>query len=83
MANSKYPNKNRNDKISELDFEILSFEQYENIVKYNYNVKQMRIIAKYYKLKVSGNKNELKHFFLIALNSRISPAGVDVPCALT
>lgn len=61
MTNSKYPNKNRNDKISELDFEILSFHQYENIVKYNYNVKQMRIIAKYYKLKVSGNKNELKH----------------------
>lgn len=60
MAITKYSNKNRNDKISELDFEILHFEQYENIIKYNYNVKQMRLIAKYYKLKVSGNKNELK-----------------------
>ena len=51
---------NRIDKISELDFEILLFEEYENIKKYNYNVKQMRVIAKHYKLKVSGNKNELQ-----------------------
>lgn len=60
MVNNKGSNKGRNDKISEVDFEILSFEQYNNIVKSNYNVKQMRIIAKHYKLKVSGNKNELK-----------------------
>ena len=46
MAITKHSNKNRNDKISELDFEILHFEQYENIIKYNYNVKQMRLIAK-------------------------------------
>lgn len=61
MAIRKYSNKNRSDKISELDFEILSFDKFENIVKYNYNVKQMRAIAKNYKLKVSGNKHELKH----------------------
>ena len=60
MTNNKHSSKSRNDKISEVDFEILSFEQYEHILKYNYNVKQMRIIAKHYKLKVSGNKNELK-----------------------
>ena len=54
------PSKSRYDKISEMDFEILSFDEYEKMQKYNYNVKQMRSIAKYYKLKVSGNKYELK-----------------------
>ena len=54
------PSKLRYDKISEIDFEILSFDEYEKMQKYNYNVKQMRSIAKYYKLKVSGNKYELK-----------------------
>ena len=60
MTLSKKSNKGRNDKISELDFEILSFDQYNNILKYNYNVKQLRVIAKHYKLKISGNKQELK-----------------------
>ena len=44
----------RNDK-----FKILSFNEYDDIVKYNYNIKQLKEICKHYKIKKTGNKDEL------------------------
>lgn len=46
-------------KVREETFEILKFKDYENILKYNYNVKQLRCMCRFYKQKISGNKNDL------------------------
>jgi len=46
-------------KIDNNDFYILNFDEYENIQTINYNVKQLKDMCKYYKLKISGNKQEL------------------------
>lgn len=46
-------------KIKETDFSILNYKDYNNIIKYNYNVNQLKRIARNYKQKVSGNKQEL------------------------
>ena len=46
-------------KIKDENFKILKPENYNNVIKFNYNVKQMKEICKHYKLKVSGTKNEL------------------------
>lgn len=51
-----------NKKLSKLDEEnmiIPTINTYNDLTKYNYNVQQLKEIAKNYKLKVSGNKNEL------------------------
>ena len=45
-------------KVKDNDFKIPNIEEYDNLIKYNYNVKQLKSICKNYKLKVSGNKNE-------------------------
>lgn len=50
----------RQEKISDADFEIINFEDFEKIKTINYNVQQLKKIAKYYKVKQSGNKTELK-----------------------
>jgi len=47
-------------KISVKDFNIPSTAQYDCIVKYNYNVNQLKQICKKYNLKVGGNKKELQ-----------------------
>jgi hypothetical protein len=54
-------NSKKKSKISDDDFYILDFYEYENIQKINYNIKQLKEICKYYKLKISGNKNELNN----------------------
>jgi hypothetical protein len=46
-------------KINDDNIVIPTIKNYDDIVKYNYNVSQLKIIAKNYKLKISGNKNEL------------------------
>jgi hypothetical protein len=38
---------------------IPTIKNYDDLSKYNYNLSQLKIIAKNYKLKISGNKNEL------------------------
>ena len=38
---------------------IPTVENYADISKFNYNLSQLKMIAKNYKLKISGNKNEL------------------------
>jgi len=50
----KKPLKINDDKIS-----IPTIKTYSEIPRYNYNVTQLKSFAKHYKLKISGNKNEL------------------------
>ena len=58
--NLSIKNKKSYVKISDSDFIIPQFIDYSNILKYNYNVSQLRSIAKHYKLSTSGNKDYLK-----------------------
>lgn len=46
-------------KITEVEFEIPDYDEYDKIIKYNYNVKQLKSISRYYKQKVTGNKPQL------------------------
>jgi hypothetical protein len=41
------------------DSPIISFTNYSSLLNNNYNISQLKVIAKHYKLKISGNKNEL------------------------
>jgi hypothetical protein len=38
---------------------IPTFQEYNQILKYNYNIKQLKLIAKEYKLKIIGNKQQM------------------------
>jgi hypothetical protein len=46
------------DKIDEVEM-IPNFTNYEVLLKYNYNIKQLKQIAKEHKLKLTGNKTQL------------------------
>jgi hypothetical protein len=46
-------------KMSDEEFVVPEFSDYELIVNYNYRVSQLKDICRHYKLKVSGNKPEL------------------------
>jgi hypothetical protein len=46
-------------KIIDENIIIPTIERCDEISKYNYNISQLKMIAKNYKLKISGNKNEL------------------------
>ena len=46
-------------KINDDNIIIPTIKNYNDISKYNYNVSQLKMIAKTYKLKIGGNKNEL------------------------
>ena len=54
-------------KIPNDKFRIPKINEYEHIIMYNFNVAQLRIIAKNYKLKISGNKNELNKRIYLSL----------------
>jgi len=47
-------------KVKDEDFSIIYYEDYEKIKSANYNVSQLKSIAKYHGIKVSGNKTQLK-----------------------
>lgn len=47
------------EKIPENKISIPTIKTYSNLLKYNYNLSQLKIFAKHYKLKISGNKSEL------------------------
>ena len=59
------PNINPNVKINTLkkvenDTEyILKFNEYNNLLEYNYNVQQLKTMSTHYKLKINGNKTQL------------------------
>ena len=46
------------DRINEIET-IPNINNYEDLLKYNYNVKQLKQLAKEYKLKLTGNKSQL------------------------
>lgn len=47
------------EKIEDENLIIPMINNYNDIMKFNFNLQQLKIIAKYYKLKISGNKKEL------------------------
>ena len=46
------------DRIDEMKT-VPNINNYEDLLKYNYNIKQLKQIAKEYKLKLTGNKSQL------------------------
>jgi len=56
LSKVRFPN--RNQKISD-DNVIITIDEYFKLLHFNYNVSQLKILAKHYQLKISGNKNEL------------------------
>ena len=46
-------------KINDDNIVIPTIKNYDEISKFNYNLSQLKMIAKTYKLKISGNKNQL------------------------
>jgi len=49
----------KQEKMKDEDIIIPSVNDYKTITQFNYNVQQLKIIAKKYKLKITGNKNQL------------------------
>ena len=47
------------EKITEEKFYIPSITNYTDLLKYNYTIPQLKLIAKSYKIKTAGNKSEL------------------------
>ena len=46
-------------KITSEDFTVLGFSEWDKLISINYNVSQLKDMARFYKQKVSGNKKEL------------------------
>ena len=46
-------------KIIDENISIPTINNYNDIIKYNFNLSQLKMIAKNYKLKITGNKNQL------------------------
>lgn len=53
------PKPPRHTKVSTEDFYVPSYLEWEFLLKRNYNVSQLKTMARFYKQKVSGNKGEL------------------------
>ena len=51
--------KGKRTKVQSEDFVILEYHEYDELINNNYNVKQLKQMCKYYKQKVSGNKQQL------------------------
>lgn len=51
----------RRKRVNASQFKIVGYDNYELLCKCNYNMNQLKIIAKHYQLKLSGNKQELLH----------------------
>ena len=59
----------KQEKLEGDNISIPGFHEYNFLLKYNYNVQHLKQIAKYYKLKITGNKTQLisriqSHLFL-------------------
>lgn len=55
------PKKKKGKKVKDKDFVIPKMKDYNKLIENNYNVKQLKLMCKHYKLKVSGNKEEKIH----------------------
>ena len=47
-------------KIVDEDFNVPSYKEYNHLLTINYSVSQLKLIAKYHKMKTTGNKEHLK-----------------------
>lgn len=45
-------------KVNAVDFDILKYKDYKQLLEKNYNVLQLKTMLKHYKQKISGNKDE-------------------------
>lgn len=52
--------KGRTNKISDNEFKIPNYREFELVAETNYTIKQLKTIARFHKQKVSGKKQELK-----------------------
>jgi hypothetical protein len=68
-----FPINKKQTKIMDENIIIPTIQNYNDITKYNYNITQLKMIAKFHKLKISGNKNELvsRIFSFLYLSSYI------------
>jgi hypothetical protein len=68
-----FPPKQKQSKIQNDDIIIPSLQNYNDIFKHNYNIVQLKLIAKKYNLKMGGNKHELisRIFSFLYLSSYI------------
>jgi hypothetical protein len=55
----KMPTFKNRDKVNEENINIPTINNYDDLLKCNYNLTHLKNISKIYKLKVSGNKNQL------------------------
>jgi hypothetical protein len=55
----KLPSSKKMEKIDGDAVNIPKFDESEMLLRYNYNISQLKLFAKAYKLKVSGNKTQL------------------------
>ena len=62
-------------KINTDDIIIPSANTIDHLFKYNYNLAQLKMIARHYKLKQGGNKNEvfMRIFYFFSLSRKIVP----------
>jgi hypothetical protein len=70
--NNIWINKNKT-KINDDDIIIPNIKNYNEILKHNYNINQLKSFAKHYKLKTSGNKSEVlsRIYSFLLLSSHI------------
>ena len=59
LKNNQPLSKKKTKKIEEENISIPTIQNYQILFDYNYNLQQLKNFAKFYKLKVGGNKNEL------------------------
>ena len=72
--NKDIPCKKSHQKIDNDVFFVPNYNNYNDILKYNYNVLQLRLICKKYNIKIAGNKDEIKrrvYNYLFYLNNII------------
>ncbi len=62
------------EKVNDYNVVIPTGENIELLFKYNYNKEQLKLFAKHYKLKITGNKNELQMrvFCYLTLSTHIN-----------
>ena len=59
ICETKIPFVKKQLKVNSNDIIIPTIKNYNEITTYNYNISQLKLIAKKYKLKISGNKHQL------------------------
>lgn len=60
LLEKNIPNKKSKEKINNDDLVLLKTSDYNSLININYNLNQLKTIAKHHKIKISGNKEELK-----------------------